>query len=668
MQTGAVCTLFHIARSTHKVQYIFFFCIFLNIVPLCAQNPDSVLIEKWDNPTYWITSNDGASSVHLSTFEGENGDGLKIDYSLQNDFGWINLAKYSSFDPAKNPVSFLLKASSSSDLELKFVDTDGSTFGKKISLKDQFQNWQSIVFYLNNADYWWGGNDTFGVLRNFDLAISGQGYGTVWIDEIGIGKEGLSSTFSVSGPVWDPDSTLSGYGFRQRRDAEMQPEDSLVLVYLKIVQDISSPDQQLLPSMEDNIAQTFNNSLAALAFIVKNEQERAERILDFYAEATVERNTDPHLQNFYLNGEARGFYQHVSLSTYRDESGISDRWIGDMAWLLVAYKNYEHKYQSDRYKKIIQLLKELLLTFYKAEGEGGYIQHGWRHGDDKLHESFGHPEGNIDCYAALKLCSEDEYAQNIRTWLDNTLTGVNYPLDLYTWRVLAYGKGFEYLLNIPEYDLQYRKTLNLNGVEVMGFYHGPDIDIDNIWVDGTGHMACAYALYGDRERGYFYANQMDNYIIERTIDSRKTHTLPYTLNTLGGYDWVDTTKGMISCAAWYILAKNEFNPFRIESATSVDMMNRQFLDISLSSNYPNPFTDATNFNYKIQKTGPVLLEIFDINGNLVRTLVHSLQNPGVYKANWDGYSNAGNLVGSGLYFCRLSACATQKSTKVLIVR
>ena len=101
----------------------------------------------------------------------------------------------------------------------------------------------------------------------------------------------------------------------------------------------------------------------------------------------------------------------------------------------------------------------------------------------------------------------------------------------------------------------------INEKDVMGFYHGPDIDIDNIWVDGTGHIACAYLSFGEKERGYFYANQLDNLIIERIINMRTTHSLPYTANKTSGYDWVDTTKGFISCAAWYIFAKNEFNPF-----------------------------------------------------------------------------------------------------------
>jgi len=530
---------------------------------------DCLISENWDDTSHWAISlfNDINCTIELKPFLGINNDGLEIEYNLikyklKPGFGWVNINKnFGNNFTAKTPITFLIKSASTDNLELKFMDSDGSVFGKKIALENKYSDWTRIVIYLNNTDYWWGGNNVPDDISGFAFAISGRDSGKVWIDEIGIGKEGLEPSFSLAGPVLDPDSTLKGIGFKQRRDLKMKNEDPLVLEYLKAIQDVSSSDRKLLPSMEGDEAHTFNNSLVAMAFILKNERERAERILDFYSNATIVDNSDLQLQNFYYQGEARGFYQHVSLSTYRDEPNVSDRWIGDMAWLLMAYKFYEKKYQTNRYDRIIGLIKDLLISYYREDGDVGYIQHGWRNGDTKLHEDQGHHEGNIDCYVALKLCGADYYADKIKGWLDKELkNNKNLPLDLYSWRVLAFGKGYEGLLNIPEYDFRYRKILETDGEKVMGFYHGPDMEINNIWVDGTGHIACAFLSYGEKERGYFYANQLDNLVIERTINNKVTHALPYTINRTGGYEWVDTTKGFISCAAWYIFAKNEFNP------------------------------------------------------------------------------------------------------------
>lgn len=83
-------------------------------------------------------------------------------------------------------------------------------------------------------------------------------------------------------------------------------------------------------------------------------------------------------------------------------------------------------------------------------------------------------------------------------------------------------------------------------------------------LDGTGHIACAYLAYGDKTRGYFYADQLDSFLMDKVINGVKTRALPYTANKTGGYDWVQPDKGFISVCAWYILAKNKFNPMTLE--------------------------------------------------------------------------------------------------------
>ncbi|MBI9021324.1 MAG: hypothetical protein JEZ10_08745 [Verrucomicrobia bacterium] len=378
----------------------------------------------------------------------------------------------------------------------------------------------------------------------------------------------LSLTGVASAENLMASNRLECSSFSQRKAEFLIPEDPLVLEWLKQIQDTSSPEQQLLPAMEGNSAQTFNNALVALAFIVKNEKARAERILDFYAAATNTNNTSPTAQQFYLNGEARGFFQHVALRATESTDAYhteypNDRWMGDMAWLLIAYKQYEKIYNSDRYSAITAMLKDLLISWYIEDPErnGGYVQHGWRNGDTRLHEDSGHHEGNIDCYAVFKMCGEHEKAAAVRDWLSaQNLGDAGLPLDLYTWSVLAYEGQEAHVLDIPEHDLRYRKTLEVNGRQATGFFHSP-ANVDNVWLDGVGHMACAYFASGNPDKGRFYSNQMDAFIVERIVDGVTTHALPYTANQLGGYDWVDTSKGFVSCAAWYIFSKNAFNPF-----------------------------------------------------------------------------------------------------------
>jgi len=73
----------------------------------------------------------------------------------------------------------------------------------------------------------------------------------------------------------------------------------------------------------------------------------------------------------------------------------------------------------------------------------------------------------------------------------------------------------------------------------------------------------------------------------------------------------------------------------------------------LQSNYPNPFNPITKINFSIKKISQVKLEIFNINGQLIRNLFDGEKNGGKYSINWDGRNSTGKLQASGVYFYRL---------------
>jgi len=67
------------------------------------------------------------------------------------------------------------------------------------------------------------------------------------------------------------------------------------------------------------------------------------------------------------------------------------------------------------------------------------------------------------------------------------------------------------------------------------------------------------------------------------------------------------------------------------------------------SNYPNPFNASTNIAYQVQSPGEVRLEIFDIGGRKIGTLVNDYQQAGSKSINWDA-----SEFSSGIYFYRLT--------------
>jgi hypothetical protein len=82
--------------------------------------------------------------------------------------------------------------------------------------------------------------------------------------------------------------------------------------------------------------------------------------------------------------------------------------------------------------------------------------------------------------------------------------------------------------------------------------------------------------------------------------------------------------------------------------------------------YPNPFNPATTIDFSLTRSGPVRVEIFAIDGKLVRTLLSDNREAGDHQVRWDGLGNAGGRVSSGAYFCRVQG-ADDADTKPLLL-
>ena len=84
--------------------------------------------------------------------------------------------------------------------------------------------------------------------------------------------------------------------------------------------------------------------------------------------------------------------------------------------------------------------------------------------------------------------------------------------------------------------------------------------------------------------------------------------------------------------------------------TYVDIKNNSHLNSSNELyNYPNPFISNTTFFMNITKSGFVEIDIYDTKGQLINSLVKRFYNVGDYSISWDGKSNSGYLLPSGLF-------------------
>ncbi len=92
------------------------------------------------------------------------------------------------------------------------------------------------------------------------------------------------------------------------------------------------------------------------------------------------------------------------------------------------------------------------------------------------------------------------------------------------------------------------------------------------------------------------------------------------------------------------------------------------LEYALHQNYPNPFNPTTHIRFDLPEDANVRLVIFNVMGQEVRTLISGSTPAGIHTIAWDGLSNDGRDVGTGLYIYRITANHFTATQKMLLTR
>jgi len=88
----------------------------------------------------------------------------------------------------------------------------------------------------------------------------------------------------------------------------------------------------------------------------------------------------------------------------------------------------------------------------------------------------------------------------------------------------------------------------------------------------------------------------------------------------------------------------------------------------LHGNYPNPFNPVTNIAYSIKTAGKVTIEVYNIRGQLVKTLVNEVKETGAYTALWNGKDNSNKSVSSGVYFYKMKTQDYNSTRKMILMK
>jgi len=84
-------------------------------------------------------------------------------------------------------------------------------------------------------------------------------------------------------------------------------------------------------------------------------------------------------------------------------------------------------------------------------------------------------------------------------------------------------------------------------------------------------------------------------------------------------------------------------------------------EFTLSQNYPNPFNLETIISYQLPRSGAVQLRVYDLLGHQVKTIVDQTQPRGYYQVRWDGTTESGEPLASGIYLYQIRVITAEQT-------
>jgi len=89
---------------------------------------------------------------------------------------------------------------------------------------------------------------------------------------------------------------------------------------------------------------------------------------------------------------------------------------------------------------------------------------------------------------------------------------------------------------------------------------------------------------------------------------------------------------------------------------------------ALNANFPNPFNPETTISYSVKEALPVSIEIYNVKGQLVKTLINETKAAGTHTVVWNGSDNNNRPVSSGVYYYKMNAGKYSSTKKMILMK
>jgi hypothetical protein len=226
------------------------------------------------------------------------------------------------------------------------------------------------------------------------------------------------------------------------------------------------------------------------------------------------------------------------------------------------------------------------------------------------------------------------------------------------------------------YVIEEKFTADSGAVDVSHAYERVDSLTGDVWMydpdEGEVHMHNLFVQPGDSvlsfDQWFTFANWYPD-----TVLNYPTNSQMFT----GGFEvyFLSSGLGLIQyedLGAEYIgqfLTYARVNGVEYGQAVGIGHRSRSIPQtLVLEQNYPNPFNPETVIRFALPNTATVRLEVYNLLGQKVKTLVQGRLAAGYHQVTWNGTDEHGRPVASGLYLYRLDTGSRQQIRKMILMR
>jgi hypothetical protein len=186
------------------------------------------------------------------------------------------------------------------------------------------------------------------------------------------------------------------------------------------------------------------------------------------------------------------------------------------------------------------------------------------------------------------------------------------------------------------------------------------VEHDSVTISGNAGVAGTTLSYLDDTTKTTTADSSGVYSFRVPYDWSGTVTPSMT-----GYAFTPTTRTYTN-----IVTDQIDQDFQASIIVDVGQDNGSLIpdNFQLAQNYPNPFNPTTTIEYSLPRRSMVVVEIYNLLGRVVRTLVDEEKPAGIYRLSWDGTDADSRAVSSGVYLYRIITSNFTQTKKMVLLK